>query len=1156
MKRINLVTLVQQYGIKAVKAQAMTCDEMIAEITRLGGAEYLTGELQRCPECSTLPCSIVASARAKYNKGEVKSKKEEGMRKVNDPMAEIKRLLALQEAGDLVTEDSSVSREIISSEELELSGAPSVPVGNNIVGYPVANASKMESLPDSPYKYMEMTFVWKRDPETKKSKKVWLLNALRDYEYGPLFPINSPMYNHIKNGDIKVCVISNRDQDNKLKRGMKYAAFKMFSEGVQELGYICVCPDFKRTEIRIYYGTPEMLAAFFNITIEKLYKSLDKLHKWMKLVDSPSKITVEDDRDVRFIYHDQAPNEYGSDKKDGLGWYNGDINIIAKRTQRNLWYGFAQFAQMRSYKDIGILAKCNLCANKKRFRIEAKHIKEAYGVSPNQYDLILNQHAVKFDNIGLVPGQIYTVPLNKMIRIVNMRLKMGSSTLGAQEVAAESMAAMRFINEEHGLLDHAHRIKAIAKGLPYAVLDAAKGYEKLDTNQFLQLGMLINRKYGWRMPKLYNIHNQRMSMLETEWRRTISSVSVNTRSAYCYTDDLCDKAMVEWHDKYGEWVSFAAIDKHMEYNSKGEVITIKYPLHSAPCIASHKVLRKDIFNPESPVVWGVEGGIGFSTLYMRTVHGLDEDGDKVAIFRSEATIPVKINIPKVSKKINANLGDLFGVDMIDKLPDASKPVVAVMTFEESCQYIRDMAEDAAAETAGIGGKDLAVRYALTWLHLNGVELTSEMSSLIGSMREGNIKGGVKGAEGLKGIEVDAGIDTKTSMAAGTLAQDTVNWMSKISDAQIPQLSGHGELNPDNLAEIVHALAVKGAKCTSNKHSDKFLYRMLTLLPAYMAHPGNKDNVPWHNAYTIMADGIKPEYLEFDLNDHIILQARYKAVWDFSINSFKHWGAWDNAELIKKELGYSFDLEHVQGFADWMRNYYQVNRNSILDDFRGVRDRETGETLRPGDWDSERRGRRFQRLNRAIRFMLHGMRPHDADVASLPYPVIPEPIKNRYTWLGSNNDDTLGFLKFANAYIGSVDINGRGKQGNSGELCRLFPAMAQTRVAQMYYFNTTVGKKEEVNPFLVPVRFEVTYDCPLRQDNRYTVELTANGKLFLSKPCLMEELSVKFDMEWMERALLWLEKNPYGDEFVYPENDYEGYEEDSIVEEYSEYDSVD
>lgn len=990
-----------------------------------------------------------------------------------DPEQELRRLMELEK--------------VASSDDLLGAGEVSVPVGNTIIAHRVRNPSEMVELvtENALYKHLIVEEKWIKPEGGGKKRLIHKLVGLGDYDYPPVFPVNSPMFQKIVDGDMKVCIVSQRDQRNKLRKGQKGRIFEIFQGAAASAGYICIQPDYKRTELRIYYQTPEKLASFFNVTVEKIFASLDKLHKWVKLVDSPTKITVDDGRMVRFLYHEEPNNEYGKPVKDGSGYWNGQVQIL--KEDRVMWHGFSQFMQIRSHKESGILAKCNLCANKKLFRREAKRMQDLYNVRPTQYEMILNQHAIKFDGIGLEAGKIYEVELGKLLRIINARLKMGTSTLGAQLVAASSMPAMRNILEEHGILEAASRIKALAKGLPFAWIDLAKGYRKIDTNKFLELALCVKRKWGWRIPKLYNVHNRNLSFLESEWRSSISSVLVNTRSAYTYTDDRCDEAVKAWKEKTGEVVSFCILDKATEPNEGGFVASIKYPLHSAPCICSHKVLREDIFDDESPFVRGPEGGLGLSTLYERSVHGLDDDGDKVALFITDEYIPPTIDF-----------------SMAEEEEKTEK--VVITSIEEATEYIKEMAKVAAAETVGIGQKDLAVRYALTYLHLHNVELTAEMSSLIGAMREGNIKGGVKGdKKGIKGPEMN----TIESLEKGTLVEDTINWMSDISGVEIPQLSKHGELNKDNLAEVTHALVVKGAKCVSNKHSDKFLFRMLDLLPAYMAHKGDKTNVPWHNAFEILSEGIKPEYLAFDKGDHALLQVQYKESWNTIKASFAQWGP--------EELGYPFDLDMVVGFAEWLRAFYRNNRDSILADYRGIVDRETREILVVGDWDSEVRMRKFQRLNRAIRFILNGLQPHEKDLSSLKHPTVPDGIINRCLWFKEKSRESIAYLKFANIYIGSIDINARGKTGNSGELTRLFPAEAFVAARELYYDSTNRGKKEDRNPFL---------------------DLTRT-------------LASEFDSQWMERTQKWLEKNPYGEEYVYPENDYEGFEEEEIIQEYLE-----
>jgi hypothetical protein len=252
----------------------------------------------------------------------------------------------------------------------------------------------------------------------------------------------------------------------------------------------------------------------------------------------------------------------------------------------------------------------------------------------------------------------------------------------------------------------------------------------------------------------------------------------------------------------------------------------------------------------------------------------------------------------------------------------------------------------------------------------------------------------------------------------------------------------------------------------------------------------------------LASGIKKEYLEFELNDHKIIQGMYVSAWNMIKASFTKFGP---------ELGYSFDLEMTCGYAEWLRSFYAANRASILNDYRGINDRETGEILLVGDWDVERRARRFQRLNRVIRFLLHGLKPHQADLDSISYKEIPAGILSRSEWFGQKNKDTNMYLQCMVTYIGAIDINAKGKTGNSGELTRLFPAVPFVNAIQLYWEHCAAGK--EVNPYL----------------------------------SVAKDRAVEFDAHWMDRAMKWLEKNPYGDEFVYPENDYEGFEEAEISE---------
>lgn len=921
-----------------------------------------------------------------------------------------------------------------------------------------------------------------------KRKMVKTFAGLKDYEdvVAPL-PVHSPLKQFIDAGELRYCRIAQLDQLGKFYKREKASAFRCFAQQAAGAGYLCIQPDWKDSELQIFYETPEKLAAFFNISLEKLYKSLGKLHKWLKLVKTPTKLTIQEDTEIRVLYINEENNQYGKPR------YDGDIVIkydlmAFKAGGARLWEGFSSMMQMRSYKSTGLLLKGLAIFNEAHFNRRARVLQEKYNYSPKRFDMIINQHSVKFDGIGLEDGKIYTFKASELFRFVGLRARAGSSRYGAQLVAMSDMNIASGILKEHGLMESALLIKALAKGMPYAWIHIAHDYRKVDTNKFLELAFCINRpQYGWRMAKMATLHNRNMSFLESEWRKRISSVQVNFESAYAYTDERCDDAIKAWFDKTGEYKSFAVLPvgtTEDELNDKGEIASIKYPLHSAPCVCSHTALREDIFNPESKLIGGLYGGLGLPTLYQRSVMGLDTDGDKLAKFKTAFSV-----IPEF--------------DLTQALVEEKVEVAPITTLAQAVEETITLAHGAAADTLAIGTIDLTIRYCFMWSHLNGVAITPQISAAVGALREGGIKGGVKGDT--KGIAASSTqLDIPASLEAGTLSQDILTWFSALVGRQVDPMSDFGEVNKENLAEIAHYLAVKGAGCKERGHGDKFLHRMQTLLPAYMAHAGDKSNNPWHDAMVLLSEGIKPEYLTAEKMDCRIIQNQYTATWKLIQASFRTYG--------KEGLDYEFDLEQVMNFANWINQYYKRNSRGIQSAFRGEKDRETGEMLVAGDFDAERKTRRFIKLLRVIRFLLNGLVPHPADIEQLPSGAIPEGIASRCLTFGDKNRQTMAYLKFAHIYIGTTEFNVAGTEGNSGGMAWNFPASVVYEARAMYYDSTTEGKKEVRNPFLG----------------------------------MAEELAVEFDNMWLKRAQDWVAKNPYANEFIYPEMDEDGFEEDETA----------
>lgn len=1022
-----------------------------------------------------------------------------------NPSDELKRLI-------LESEGKTSEATAVASEEVSV-----------ITGYRISNPSEVSEVLDTGFlKKCKTKVTWgDKDPETGKRKKVISLESLVDVdtEEKATLANSSPLMPYVNNGELRLARVLQVDENNKPWKGHKFEIYEKFARDLIPHGYIAVRPNTKDTELQIFYETPEKLAEFFGISVERLYGNIDKIHKWLALIKTPTKVSVSDQQPLNVFYHEEENNENNAVRYDGDIFVKQGLKVFKPSSDKTLWDGFCALAQARSRHQARIILKGLYRFGKNNgFNRKAAELEKKYGTSLAGVDMIVNQHALKFDAYGMKHGNTYTFPAADLIRIIGMRFKAGTSTLGGQLPAMKDMKVAKGIMHEHGIMQNALLLNALAKGLPYPNIMVAGGYEKLDTNKFLDLAYMLHDGTQYRLSKCKSDHNRHMSILEAEYRKGISSIKVNTLSAYVYTDDRCDEAMKRWHEKTGEWVSFAIMNQEMDTNDRGEITTIKYPMHSAPCVASHKVLRVDIFDDKSPIVIGIDGGIGLSTLYQRSVFGLDCDGDKLAVLVTQEYVTPYINLSKV---VDESKGE--------------KPVIN--NINDAVEYSILLSKNAFGNTLAIGYVDLIVRYILTWCHLNNVTLSDEFMFDIANLREGGIKGGIK--TDLKGIGQDD-IDVVASLEAGTLTKDILNWASKKLNVAIPAPLGFREFDENNLAEIVHNLVIRGGGAGTKSHSDIFLYRMLKLLPAYMKHQGNKSNNPWHEVFETLSEGVKPEYLEFTKNDGLTLQKQYTAVWNYIKSSFATYG---------EELGYSFDIEAIQNFSKWLSDWYRYNSRQILSDYRGYVDPVTYTTLKQGDWDNDRKKRRYQRLARATKFMLNGLKPHDVDLADIPNGEIPTPVLMRCLSFADKNKDTMGYLKFAHICIATTEFHNKGADGGSGGVARMFPAEVQIAAREMYYELTVQGKMEPKNPFLVPVSFKITSRNAKflksygkeESVSKWTIE-EIDGELYASKPSLVRELAIRYDEEWFVRAQKWLEKNPYQYDSSYEFEDNETDEE--------------
>ena len=928
-----------------------------------------------------------------------------------------------------------------------------------------------------------------------KSRRKRVFNGLELKEDKLEVPLGAPITPWLFAGKVRMLKMVG------IPRGMKYLAFEWIAKAFHAYGMICLIPDFKESEPRLVYGFPEDLASLFGVRVSYFYASSSKWGKWLRYVMTPTKVEVSEP--VTCLYLETPDDENGYPVNDGGGVFFGQWDIL-KESGKMLWNGFSNFVQIRHTPptpevstECMIAIKACIASDGHSVAQTAREVLLSIGQNPITLGsvLVLNQHAVKYNGgPALKHGQMW----KQQVRLIGIKVRAkGSSTVSGQEVS-QNPDSIRELLYHHGLSEAAHFMVAYTQGTPYAIIDGAKGFETVDTNQFLTLLYMVRRNGKWLRNRMPSFHRRHLAFCESLYRNTIIATKINNRSAYQYHDPRCDAAMLKHYRETGEWRLIVVPEEGTPLDSLGRLIYIKAPNHSRPCLVTAYCLTEEVDSVRGGAktqeyVFCPEGGFGLPNLMAIKVKGLDFDGDKAGFGEHPDYMP--------------ELAISFSDCIVPKSVVPKANTVKPSTLEEAQVAALEGARVASNATFAIGYVSLTLRYCIMWCNLNGVTISDEAMMEIGNAQEEGIQAGAKTVlkSGAASVVIDC--STATEDPEG-LIESCFVFFEHLVGVTVPRMSGWGELDKSNLAEICHTLMNKGGGSKIREHAAIYSHRVKNVIPLYKAHPASKAGFARGFAFNILANADMAPYLEPVKADCGIFQNEYAAVWKMIQAGFKAY--------TPEDLGYEFTLEKVVQFGDWLTWLYRNKSGEFLRSFRGSID-ETG-AISGGNWDKDLKTERFQRLNRALRFFFCGIAPHGYDLEKINIELSSHWEKFALIKRDKNHQ-WFKFQCFVLAYLGSKEFNTKGKEGNSGGVCMRIPSSVHCAVKRMYYTKTAAGiaevEKGLANPFVD----------------------------------LCETLAEKFEEHQLELDLKWLADHPFEIRKEKTDSDEEGFEVDSLASEY-------
>jgi hypothetical protein len=526
MSKINrnqLVTLAQQFGLSWTKSKTMSCDDVLAFIVKAGGT--VEEELDRCHEHEAFAkdgklCSLLLKAKAEKTKGKGPKKEAPMTKEHYDPMVEMKRLLAEQEKGTIVT-----------TEELLTSTSPTevkdVRTGKRftlITGEEV-NASEQVMMPGilvKLYKQGEGFIIRFEDGEVPIG-----IHAIN--RYGA-----ATMKNEDGTNVFKLIRIQLIDPQLRIE-ATKQCISKLHDHGMEKYGRP-LYPIFWHSDTKDMKGLVGFKEDFDKLLGVDIFAGKDPV----KLIgyDTPTRIMVANctKNSLRFlVVNPVGPN--GEAYCDGQAYMNFEFKYIKwlstkeKEAGKEAQWKKEDTMQFRCFSPLFMKGQQLLGWQ------YVHDICHSYNIENWQdYDGVVNLDVMKTNPNGLKHGDSFEVnPMD--ISIVNMITENPSSSAGVQLVTHKPSVVCA-LADEMGVAENGKTFRGILDGNlddVYKMLMSSKvkSMEDSDIAPAMFLGMSVpNGKGSWRPLAIKSIRDREAARITKFYQTDVLKMQTSELALY------------------------------------------------------------------------------------------------------------------------------------------------------------------------------------------------------------------------------------------------------------------------------------------------------------------------------------------------------------------------------------------------------------------------------------------------------------------------------------------------------------------------------------------------------------------------------------------------------------------------------------------------